>query len=227
MSMMGAIDVQDVLWVLVRVKRHQIGAIKTVTVGGEFEAYKDRKGRARKRRVNGTGQRVFLPEHLLRRAGFEVFLPVKKVLRKANRFSDKRVMHSQPLLVDWIFVAMPLDDNGHAGAAWAKLMKMDVVMGVLGTGGRPIIISEHRVVRLMRQWGGGHLSPACHAKVKRAQDFQPGQTFMVSDGPFVGFEFKVIDATDKSVRGTVDIFGRDTPLEFATAKLAALFLDQP
>lgn len=106
--MMGKIEAQEMQWFACRVKRKQMGGIRTVTVGGEFEAYRDRAGRVRKRRVDGTGDRVFLPEHLLRRAGFEVFLPVKKVLRRKNRFSPDKVLVSQPLLVDWMFVGWPV-----------------------------------------------------------------------------------------------------------------------
>ncbi|TDE34140.1 hypothetical protein E1B25_20335 [Antarcticimicrobium sediminis] len=212
--MMGTIIAQDMQWFAVRVKRKQAGGIRKVTVGGKFEAYRDRAGRIRKRRVDGTGDRVFLPEHILRRAGFEVFLPVKKVLRRKNRFGPDKVFVSQPLLADWLFVGWPAFES-----RWHVLMELDVVTGVMGTGGHPVRISSARMMRLMRQWGGGHLSPECHRMAKSAQAHVAGDVFRVPDGPFEDFKFTVVDATAKSVRGVIDIFGRETPLEIQADKL--------
>ncbi len=208
MSMIGKIEAQEMQWFACRVKRKQVGGIRTVTVGGEFEAYRDRTGRVRKRRVDGTGERVFLPEHLLRRAGFEVFLPVKKVLRRKNRFSPDKVFVSQPLLVDWMFVSWPVGEN-----RWHDLMELDVVTGVMGTGGHPVEIPPARVMRLMRQWGGGHLSPECHRYLKTGCEFAAGDTVRVVAGPLDGQEVRVVDASDSSVLALLNILGGEIEVE--------------
>ena len=212
--LMGKIEAQEMQWFACRVKRKQVGGIRTVTVGGSFETYRDRAGHVRKRRVHGTGDRVFLPEPILRRAGFEVFMPVKKTLRRKNRFSPEKVLVSQPLLVDWMFVGWPIGEN-----RWHHLMELDVVTGVMGTGGRPVYIPPARVVRLMRQWGGGHLSPECHRMANSFVAYSAGDMFKVPDGPFENFDFTVVDVTSKFVRGIIDIFGRETPLELPLEKL--------
>ncbi|AUQ89385.1 MULTISPECIES: transcription termination/antitermination NusG family protein [Phaeobacter] len=210
--MMGKIEAQNLQWYAVRVVRKQVGGIRAITVGGEFETYRDRQRRLRKRRVNGTGDRVFLPEHILRRAGFEVFLPIEKVLRRKNRFSPEQSLVSKPKLVDWLFVGWPVDQS-----RWHQLMALDVVTGVMGTGGRPVTIPQARIIRLMRQWGGGELSPACYQMVKAG--YAAGDVLRVPDGPFAGFDFTVVDVSEKSARGLVSIFGRDTPLDIPLAKL--------
>ncbi|MBR9651901.1 transcription termination/antitermination protein NusG [Thalassovita aquimarina] len=207
--MMEKIEAQGMVWLLVRIKRRQVGGIRTVTVGGDFETYRDRAGRARQRRITGTGDRVFLPEHLLRRAGFEVFLPVKKVWRRKNRFSPERVCVAQPLLVDWMFVGWPADQN-----RWADLMALDVVMGVMGTGGRPIVMKPATVISLMRRWGGGMLSPECHQMVKRSHEFEAGQVARIAAGPFQDFEAKVVEVDGPNIRVMLDLFGRETPAQF-------------
>ncbi|WP_162178747.1 transcription termination/antitermination protein NusG [Thioclava dalianensis] len=198
------------IWLLVRVKRKQVGGIKTVTVGGEFEAYRDRKGRARKRRVQGTGERAFVPEHILRRAGFEVFLPVRHVWRKRNRFTPEKVRVAQPLLVDWMFVGWPADQN-----RWEDLMALDVVMGVLGTGGRPVVMKRETVAKLMRQWGGGMLSARCHQIAKQGHQFETGDEVRISMPPWEGVAAYVVDAHGPSVRVMLKLFGRDVPAEFS------------
>ncbi|PID95780.1 MAG: hypothetical protein CSA85_00475 [Alphaproteobacteria bacterium] len=215
--LMGEVRAQEMQWFACRVKRKQVGAIRTVTVGGEFVAYRDRAGRVRQRRVDGTGDRVFLPEHLLRRAGFEVFLPVKKVLRRKNRFSPGKHLVSQPLLVDWLFVGWPIGES-----RWHELMAMDVVTGVMGTGGRPVEIPPARVMRLMRKWGGGHLSPECYHYLKTGCEFAAGDTVRVVTGPLEGARVRVIDVSGPTVKAALDILGGEVVAEIRSDVLEAV-----
>lgn len=210
------IDAQDMQWFACRVKRRQAGGIRTVRVGGEFEAYRDRAGRVRKRRVDGTGERVFLPEHLLRRAGFEVFLPVKKVLRRKNRFSPEKVLVSQPLLVDWMFVGWP-DGEGR----WHDLMELDVVTGVLGTGGRPVEIPQSEVMTLMRVWGSKRLAAVMRKRAAKAE-VGVGDRARVVDGPFEGVSVRVIEAGGASVRALVNLLGGDIEMDIRADLLEKL-----
>ncbi|WP_157973495.1 transcription termination/antitermination protein NusG [Tropicimonas sp. IMCC34043] len=99
--------------------------------------------------MRGTGHREFLPEVVLRRAGFEVFLPVKKVWRRKSRVSAEKVLIRMPLVPGWIFVGI---DGGVA--RWADLMATGVVAGVIGTGGRPLRVGLRVILDLMRRWGG-------------------------------------------------------------------------
>jgi transcription antitermination factor NusG len=214
---MGKIEAQEMQWFACRMKRKQVGGIRKVTVGGSFETYRDRAGRVRKRRVDGTGNLVFLPEHILRRAGFEVFLPIKKVLRRKNRFSPEKVLVSEPLLVDWIFVGWPVGES-----RWHDLMELDVVTGVMGTGGRPVEIPPARVMRLMRQWGGGQLSPECHRYLKTGCEFTAGDTVRVVTGPLDGVDVRVIDVTGPTVKAAVDILGGEVVTEIRSDMLESL-----
>lgn len=201
-------------WYACRIKRKQLGGIATTTIGGEFETYRDRQGRLRKRRVAGTGERVFVPQRILTRAGFEVFLPVRKVRQRKNRYSPDQVYVTQPLLADWLFVGWAADAH-----RWHRLMELDVVTGVMGTGGRPVRIPQDRLARLMRQWGGKMLTPECLRIAKGKTVYTEGDVIKVPDGPFEGFDFTVVDVAERSVRGLVDIFGRETPLELSLNKV--------
>ena len=195
-------------WYAVRVKRRQAGGIRTALTGGKFETYRDRAGQLRKRRVKGTGTKVFLPEHLLRRAGFEVFLPVKKVMRLKNRFTREKHMVAQPLLVDWLFVGWPAHEN-----RWHQLQALDVVSGVLGTGGGPAAIAPPMIRKLMEMWGGGMLSAECHRYAKTGCSFEPGDSAYILNGPFEGLPVKVVDIRGPSVRGLLKIFGAEQEIE--------------
>lgn len=211
---MGEIKAQEMQWFACRIKRKQVGAIRSVMVGGEYEAYRDRAGHLRKRRVEGTGHRVFLPEEILRRSGFEVFLPVKKVLRQKNRFSPNKVYVSQPLLVDWLFVGWPVGKS-----RWYELMELDVVTGVMGTGGCPLEISSARMMRLMRRWGGGQLSPECYRQTKVNCEYAAGETVRVIAGPLDGQEVKVVDVSGQSVRALLSILGGEVEVEIRSEVL--------
>jgi transcription termination/antitermination protein NusG len=214
MSAMGMIEAQELGWLAVRVKRKQPGGIRSIRVGGDFEAYKDRQGRVRKRRINGTGKRVFLPEHLLRRAGFETFLPIEKKLQKINRLSPEKHLVEYPLFVNWMFVGWPRSEN-----RWARLMELDVVTGVLGTGGRPLVIPTIDLVDVMDLYGAGYLSPAVHRFVRTGVQHEVGDVVRVLDGPFVDFPAKVVDVNGPSVKALVNIFGKDVQAEFGVNSL--------
>lgn len=214
--MMERIVAPQPIWLLVRVKRHQIGPVKQITVGGEFESYKDRRGLSRQRRIRGTGKRVFLPEHLLRKAGFEVFLPVEWKWRKANRFSKEKVQVCYPKLVDWMFVAITSDDD------WHRLMSMDVVLRVMGSGGRPTVLKSSVIVALMERWGGGQLSAHCHEMVKRKSEFDVGDEVEICVGPFQGFPAKVSEIGGSELKVVMSVFGRDTLASFQADQLTSL-----
>jgi len=217
MSIMGKIEAQELQWFAVRVKRKQVGGIRTITIGGAFEAYRDKSGRVRQRRVQDTGDRVFLPEHLLRRAGFEVFLPVKKVLRRKNRFSAEKQLVTQPLLVDWMFVGWPVGE-----ARWHELMALDVVTGVMGTGGRPVSIPPGGVMQLMRRWGGGELSSECARYMRTGCEFAVGDVARVVSGPLDGAHVRVVDVTGPTVKATLDILGGDVLTEIRSSLLETI-----
>ena len=215
--LMQKIEAQEMQWYAVRVKRKQVGGIRTTVVGGEFESYRNRSGHLCKRRVDGTGKRVFIPEHIIRRAGFEVFLPVKKVLRRKNRFGPEKHLILQPLLVDWLFVGWPVGEW-----RWHDLMNLDVVYGVMGTGGRPVYIPRAKITQLMRRWGGGHLSPQCYRYMKTGCDFTAGDTVRVVAGPLDGQEVRVVDVAGSSVRALLDILGGEVEVEIRSDLLESM-----
>ncbi|KIC42227.1 hypothetical protein RA27_02215 [Ruegeria sp. ANG-R] len=219
MSMMGKIEAQELQWFAVRVKHKHVGGIRKTMVGGEFETFKDRAGNVRKRRIKGTGKKVFVSEHLMRRAGFEVFLPIEKEMRRKNRFSNEKHLVAKPLIVGWVFVGWPVGEN-----RWHDLMRLDVVSGVMGAGGVPVMIPRSRIARLMRQWGGGMLSPKCHQIMKAGAGYVAGDVVKVPDGPFVDFDCTIIDVSEKAATGVIEIFGRSTPLEIPVEKLPVLDL---
>lgn len=214
MNAMTSVDAREIQWFAVRMKPNGSGGPRTTIVDVKKEQFTNRAGQKVWRTVNGTGTRVFLPEHLIKRAGFEVFLPVKKVWRIKNRFTKEKHLVAVPLLADWMFVGLPVVEGeyGRGVPGWKKLMELDVVAGVMGTGGRPIQMSDAAVMRLMRQYGARNLSSAVTERILSRYQFNVGQVARVVDGPFEDFDFRIEEIDGASAKGFVNIFGRETPL---------------
>ncbi len=222
MNAMTSVTAREVQWFAVRMKPNASGGPRTAIVDVEKEQYINRAGQKSWRKVKGTGNRVFLPEHLMKRAGFEVFLPVKKVLRIKNRFTKEKHLVSVPLLADWMFVGLPIVETeyGRGVPAWKKLMELDVVAGVMGTGGKPIQMSDATVMRLMRQFSSGRVPSEVKRRVAARRVFGVGDVAKVVHGPFEDFDFKIVEVGDSSAKGVVNLFGRDNLMELGLENLS-------
>lgn len=225
MNAMTEVTAREIQWFAVRMKPNASGGPRTAIVDVEKEQYINRAGQKAWRKVKGTGTRVFLPEHLLKRAGFEVFLPVKKVLRIKNRFTKEKHLVAVPLLADWMFVGLPIVENeyGCGVPGWKTLMELDVVAGVMGTGGRPIQMSDAAVIRLMRQYAGRKFSAGARRMMKRrGADLSIGQVARVVTGPFEGQEVRIVDIAGQSAKALMNIMGGDIQVEIQSDILEAL-----
>jgi transcription antitermination factor NusG len=222
MNAMTQVTARKIQWFAVRMKPNASGGPRTAIVDIEKEQYTNRVGQKAWRKVKGTGNRVFLPEHLMRQAGFEVFLPVKKVLRIKNRFTKEKHLVAVPLLADWMFVGLPIGGGecGRVVPNWKRLMELDVVAGVMGTGGKPIQLSDATVMGMMRRYSGRNVSTAVTERILARYDFNVGQLAKVLSGPFEGFDFKIDEIHGRQAKGLVNIFGRETPLLLELAGLA-------
>lgn len=215
--MMGEIGAVEKQWYAVRMKQPHNRGRRTVVVDGEYETYRARDKTLRKRRLRDTGRRVFVPEHILRRAGFDTFLPLRKEYRQKNRFSPEKVLVAYPLLNDWMFVGW---DAGEY--RWHQLMDLDVVGGVMATGGRPVRVREPQIKALMRRFGGGKLSPESYRYMKTHAEFNVGDLVRAVDGPLDGHELRVVDIAGPSVRAVLDILGGATEIEIGADVLEAV-----
>lgn len=193
-------------WYAVRMVAPGNGHRRTAQLGGEYEAYLGRSGKMQKRRIKGTGKRVFVPEHILKRAGFDVFLPVKKVWKRKNKYHPDKELVAYPLMADWLFVGWSRSE-----CRWADLMALNVVAGVLGAGGRPMAASSDLVNSLKDRWGGKIIvgSPKEH---RRMPKFSSGDQLRIVSGPFEDFTGEVVDIGGAGARVMITLFGRQTPV---------------
>ena len=83
------------------------------------------------------------------------------------------------------------------------------VTGFLGSGSKPIPVSEKEVARIIGAIEEGVERP------KPTITFEIGEQVRVTDGPFASFNGSVeqVDEERARLRVTVSIFGRATPVE--------------
>ena len=78
---------------------------------------------------------------------------------------------------------------------------------------RPAAMLPADVLQLMRQWGGGHLSPERHRYLTTGCIFPAGDTVRVATDPLQGQVFRVVDVAGPSVRALLDILGGEVEVE--------------
>ncbi|WOI54970.1 transcription termination/antitermination protein NusG [Palleronia sp. LCG004] len=191
-------------WYAVRMRPPRASRRK-VRAGCIFETYRARDGSRRQRAVPQTGREEFVHEMLLRRAGFEVFVPADRVWRRPNRFSEK-VLVANPLLTGWMFV------GSRGGMEWGKLVEIGVV-DIMGSAGRPMRVPEREIVDLMNRFGGGRLAPEAHRYMRSYSEFGEGDEARVAVGPLDGLDVRVVSVGGPSVRVLISLLGREQEVE--------------
>jgi len=109
---------------------------------------------------------------------------------------------SKKILPGYILVEMVMTDQ-----SWNIVRNTPGVTGFVGSGGKPVALSEEEVEQILKQMR------AETPKVKIG--FRQGQSVRVTDGPFVDF-VGIVDeiSTEKGkVKVLLSLFGRETPVE--------------
>ncbi|MBY5978430.1 hypothetical protein KUV39_17395 [Phaeobacter italicus] len=203
-------------WYAVKLKARQNGGRRETLLGVEYETYKAGNGRMVRRKVKGSGQRVFVPELVLQKAGFEVFLPIKKEWSRVNRYSSEQKLKCRPAMEGWLFVGWAAGQ-----ARFHELMALDVVAGVMGAGGQPVRISDAKVRFLMRKFGGGRLRRKASNVEAEPVRFSVGDLVRVDAGPFEGQTVSLLDVSGGSARAVMTLLGKDVEVDLEQEFLTA------
>jgi transcriptional antiterminator NusG len=110
----------------------------------------------------------------------------------------------------YVLVKMELTDE-----TWHLVKNTPKVTGFLGTGNKPVPVSQREVDRILNQVQEGVENP------KPSIQFEIGEQVRVMDGPFASFSGSVeeVDEERSRVKVAVSIFGRATPVELEYAQV--------
>ena len=131
----------------------------------------------------------------------EILVPKEKVIEV---WRGRKVDAERKFFPGYVLVKMDLTDE-----AYHLVKNTPKVTGFLGSGLKPMPVSEKEVARIIGAIEEGVERP------KPAIRFEIGETVRVTDGPFQSFNGVVeqVDEERARLRVTVSIFGRATPVE--------------
>jgi transcriptional antiterminator NusG len=131
----------------------------------------------------------------------EILVPTEDVVEVRR---GRKVNAERKFFPGYVLVKMDLTDE-----AYHLIKNTPKVTGFLGSGSKPIPVSEKEVQRIVGVIEEGVERP------RPTISFEIGEQVRVTDGPFASFNGSVeqVDEERARLRVTVSIFGRATPVE--------------
>jgi transcription termination/antitermination protein NusG len=131
----------------------------------------------------------------------QVLVPMEEVveIRRGRRIKSER-----RFFPGYVLVKVELSDE-----AFHLIKNTPKVTGFLGSGQKPVPISDAEASRILNQVAEGVEKP------KTSIHFEVGEQVRVADGPFASFNGQVeeVDEERSRLKVAVSIFGRPTPVE--------------
>jgi transcriptional antiterminator NusG len=131
----------------------------------------------------------------------EILIPTEEVVEVRE---GKKTRSTRKFFPGYVLVKMTMSDR-----AWHVVRNTPKVTGFVGTGSKPVPLSEAEVNRIVNQ-----ISIAAE-KPKPKLEFSIGETVRIVDGPFCNFTGQVEEVNEdrSTLKVMVTIFGRATPVE--------------
>ena len=137
----------------------------------------------------------------------QIIIPTESVVEVRN---GKKVISPRMCYPGYVLVEMDLDND-----LWHVIKNTPRVTGFLGTGDKPVALSEAEVSSILFR------SEAAKDKPSMKVKFEKGEQVRINEGPFANFNGTVDDVNEdrQTLKVMVSIFGRSTPVEIEFAKV--------
>jgi len=131
----------------------------------------------------------------------EILIPTEEVVEVRD---GKKTRSTRKFFPGYVLVKMEMSD-----AAWHVVKNTPKVTGFVGTGARPVPLTDAEVDRIVKQVAVAADEP------KPKLEFRTGETVRIGDGPFANFTGQVEEVNEdrSTLKVMVTIFGRATPVE--------------
>jgi transcriptional antiterminator NusG len=144
---------------------------------------------------------------------YEVVIPMQDELELKN---GKRQVVSRKVYPGYLMVRMQLDDD-----SWYVVRNTPGVTGFVGLGARPTPLTRREVENILAVKAEGAGTPK---KTRPRLEYEVGESVRVREGPFADFSGTIAEINEDQLKlkVLVNIFGRETPVEFEFAQVAKL-----
>lgn len=132
---------------------------------------------------------------------FDVIIPEKEEVEKKD--GVEKVI-KRKIFPGYVLVNMIVNEK-----TWYDVRNTDGVTGFVGSGTKPIPLTEYEYENILREMG------VEKTKVVHDIDVEVGETVKICSGPFENFAAKVVSVDDEKgkIKALVDMFGRETNVE--------------
>jgi transcription termination/antitermination protein NusG len=141
---------------------------------------------------------------------FQVEVPQEEVVEIKN---GQRRLVRRNKFPGYVLVRMDLTDE-----SWGAVRNTPGVTGFVGHAHQPTPLTVDEVVNIL----GPSVEKKSHEKAEvKVLDFQVGDSVTVIDGPFTSLQATIheINADTQRIKGLVEIFGRETPVELSFTQI--------
>jgi transcription termination/antitermination protein NusG len=148
---------------------------------------------------------------------FEVVVPTEEVAEIKN---GQRRLVKRNRFPGYVLVRMDMTDE-----SWATVRHTPAVTGFVGHSHQPLPLTLGEVERWLAPEVSERTKPADQRQQQvEVVDFQVGDSVMVVDGPFATLHATIneINADSQKIKGLVEIFGRETPVELSFNQIQKL-----
>ena len=137
----------------------------------------------------------------------QIVIPTESVVEVRG---GKKVVTSRMCYPGYVLVEMDMDDY-----TWHVVRQTPRVTGFVGSGQTPSPLTEEEVQNILNR------ATTTAEKPKPKLTFERGEKIRINEGPFINFtgEVEDVNADRSTLKVTVTIFGRSTPVELDFAQV--------